>query len=172
MEKRMTTARYGFIVLLLILGLVTRLLPHWPNFTALGAIALFGGAQLKPNWLAPLVTFGILLVSDFILGFYSGFGFIYIAFFLISIQGLFMKSKKASNVLAHSVLATLSFFLISNFGVWLSSGMYSKDISGLIMCYASALPYSLNFLAGTLVFGFALHYSIKWADSKLFTSLA
>ena len=40
---------------LVLLVAMTRLLPHPPNFTPLGALALFGGAQFKSRWAAFLV---------------------------------------------------------------------------------------------------------------------
>ena len=50
------------------------------------------------------------------------------------------------------------FFLISNFGVWAGSGMYSKNFTGLINCYAAGIPFIHNtiisdFLFTTVLFG-------------------
>lgn len=168
MESRTLSARFGFLLLLMILGIFSRLIIHWPNFTAVGAIALIGGAQLRPRALAPILTLSILVLSDLVLGFYQGFGVVYLSFLLIGIQGVFMNFHKKSSILAHSIGASVLFFLVTNFSVWMSSGMYALDFSGLILCYFNALPYLLNFALGTVVFGMGLHFIMSWADRKIF----
>ena len=45
-----------------------RLLPHPPNFTPIGAMALFGGAYLGRRALAFVAPLAALLLSDAVLG--------------------------------------------------------------------------------------------------------
>jgi hypothetical protein len=47
-------------------AIVTRLIPHYPNFTALGAAALFGGAYFSRKY-AVLIPVIALFVSDLLL---------------------------------------------------------------------------------------------------------
>lgn len=57
-----------FVVITLIgLAALSRLLPHPPNFTAVGAMALFGAAYLSPRWLGFAVPFAALWMSDLII---------------------------------------------------------------------------------------------------------
>ncbi len=50
-----------------------RLVPHPPNFTPVGAMALFSGAYLgRRGLIAFAAPLGALLLSDAILGFYAG----------------------------------------------------------------------------------------------------
>jgi hypothetical protein len=61
-----------------------------------------------------------------------------------------------------AVASSVLFFVVTNFGVWLSSGMYPLTPSGLAACYAAAIPFFQNTLAGDLFYsallfgGFAL----------------
>ena len=158
--------RWAYVFALLLIALFSRFIPHWPNFTALGAVALIGGSQLKPHWLAPLVTFGALILSDLILGFYSGFSMVYLAFLLICIQGMWMKTDKRSHLFRHSLVASSLFFLITNGAVWYANPMYSQDFSGLILAYAAGLPFFLNFLLGTVVYGWGLSFALSLVDRK------
>ena len=57
----MTTA-----VLLVFLGALSRLIPHPPNFVALGALALYAGARLPRRW-AIAVPLAAMALSDFVL---------------------------------------------------------------------------------------------------------
>jgi hypothetical protein len=166
MNASPSSHRWLYVLALLLIALFSRFVPHWPNFTALGAVALIGGSQLKPYWLAPLVTFGALILSDLILGFYSGFSMVYLAFLLICIQGMWMKTDKRSHLFGHSLVASSLFFLITNGAVWYASPMYSQDFSGLILAYAAGLPFFLNFLLGTVVYGWGLSFALRLVDRK------
>ena len=42
------------------------------------------------------------------------------------------------------------FFVTSNFAVWMFSGIYARDIAGLVKCYIAALPFFQNTLMGDL----------------------
>ena len=53
-------------VLMILIAALTRLIPHYPNFTAVGAVALFGGAYLSRR-LAFIVPFLALFLSDLFL---------------------------------------------------------------------------------------------------------
>ena len=166
MNASPSSHRWLYVLALLLIALFSRFVPHWPNFTALGAVALIGGSQLKPYWLAPLVTFGALILSDLILGFYSGFSVVYLAFLLICIQGMWMRMDKRSHLFGHSLVASTLFFLITNGAVWYANPMYSQDVSGLILAYAAGLPFFLNFLLGTVVYGFGLSFALRLVDRK------
>jgi hypothetical protein len=52
-----------------------------------------------------------------------------------------------------SVLSTVQFFLISDFGVWVAeNSMYPPTLTGLLDCYIAGLPYIRNTLAGDVCF--------------------
>src|SRR5690349_19500842 len=72
-------ARLFAILLAILAAAALRLVPHPPNFTPIGAMALFSGAYLGRNGLAFAAPLGALLLSDLVLGFYPGMGFVYAA---------------------------------------------------------------------------------------------
>jgi hypothetical protein len=140
-----------------------RLVPHPPNFSPIDAMALFSGAYLGRRWVAFAAPLAALLLSDLVLGFYSGMLFQYAAVILIVFLGTLALSKVTVLRLVGTALASsILFFVVSNFGVWAVSGMYAHTLAGLSACYVAAIPFFQNTAAGdlfyaTLLFGgFAL----------------
>jgi hypothetical protein len=154
--------------LLALLGLIVcaaalRLVPHPPNFTPIGAMALFAGATLPRRAMAVAAPLLALLVSDLVLGFYAGMEVVYLSTALVVAIGWLVAARRTVVSIAAAALASsVAFFLITNFGVWLSSGMYARSASGLAACYTAALPFFQNSVAGDLFYsallfgGFAL----------------
>lgn len=155
------------ITVLIVIAALSRLLPHPPNFTPVGATALFGTAYFTKKYWAFIIPIITLWLSDLILNnvfyaqYYDGFtwmttGFLWIigAFVLIAILGMFTMKNKVSpvNLLGTSIAASGIFFLITNFSVWLSGLTYPKTIEGLIACYTAAVPFFWNTLAGDLFY--------------------
>ena len=142
-----------------------RLVPHPPNFTPIGAMALFSGAYLghRTTVLAFAAPLAAMLLSDAILGFYSGFWITYLAVAAIVLVGsLALTSRSVLRIGLAAVAGSIMFFLVSNFGTWALSGMYARTVAGLAACYVAAIPFFQNTVAGdlfyaTLLFGgFAL----------------
>ena len=71
-----------FVLSLVLVGIVSRLIPHPWNFTAIGTMALFSGVSFKSNKFLVLIPFASLFLSDAILGFYPGMIYTYIGFAL------------------------------------------------------------------------------------------
>ena len=141
-------------IILVSLGLIFRLLPHPWNFTPIAAIALFSGVYLgrKYAFLAPVLA---MFLGDIFLGFYNWklMLTVYGSFALIGLIGLVIKKYKSlETILAGSLLASILFFLITNFAVWQFSSWYPKTLSGLTQCYILALPFFRNTLLGDLFY--------------------
>lgn len=158
-----TRARLAALCAAILIAALLRLVPHPPNFTPIGAMALFGGAYFGRHALAFVAPLGSLLVSDAILGFHSGMPFVYASVGLIVLIGWAVRSRRTPiGIAAGAVASSILFFAVTNFGVWLSSGMYPPTASGLAACYVAAIPFFQNTLAGDLIFsallfgGFAL----------------
>ena len=110
---------------------------------------------MSSRTLAIILPLGALWVSDLILNnlvyteyyqgfvlFSSGHIWIYISFIVIVIIGrLTMKNVTMKSVGLSGVSASIIFFLLSNFGVWIGGMMYPLSLSGLISCYIAALPF-------------------------------
>jgi hypothetical protein len=141
-----------------------RLLPHPPNFAPITAMALFSGAYLPKRALAFVAPFAALLLSDLALGgFYPGMNFVYLSFGLTVLIGWMVASRKTPlRIAAAAVASSVLFFVLTNFGMWLFSGIYPVTGEGLVACYVAAVPFFQNTLAGDLFYtailfgGFAL----------------
>ena len=130
-----------------------RLVPHPPNFTPIGAMALFSGAYLGRKALAFVAPIGALLLSDLVLGFYPGMLFQYAGVALVVLIGWAALSGVSVVRLAIAAVASsVLFFVISNFGTWLVSGMYPHSLTGLGACYVAAIPFFENTIAGDLFY--------------------
>lgn len=158
-----STARLAAILGAIVAAAALRLLPHPPNFSPIDSMALFSGAYLGRRGLAFAAPFGALLLSDIVLGFYPGMAFVYGSVTAIVVIGFLIASKRSvARVGAAAVAGSLLFFIVTNFGVWIESGMYPHSASGLAACYIAAIPFFQNTLAGDLFYaallfgGFAL----------------
>lgn len=142
------------LMLMIVAAAASRLVPHLPNMTPIAAIALFAGASFADKRLAFLVPLMALLLSDMVLGFYSGLVFVYGSFALSVIIGLWLQKRRAAPVILGSILASSClFFVITNFGVWVMDNMYPHSLAGLVTCYVAAIPFFRNEVVGDLLYG-------------------
>jgi hypothetical protein len=142
MNKNLLSSKIVFAAGLIIAAAFTRLIPHYPNFTAVGAIALFGGAYLPNKKLAFIIPFIAMLLTDLIIGFHPTMWAVYLSFGLIVLIGLqIAKNKKVTNILFATISASLLFFIITNFAQWLSDPFYVKTGAGLAQCFTMAIPF-------------------------------
>lgn len=145
--------RFIFITSAIFVAALLRLLPHWPNFTPVAAMALFGGAYLNRKWMAFVIPVSAMLIADLIIGFHSYMLAVYLSFALIVIIGVRLKKRiRTSNVLLASVCSSILFFIITNLAVWYGSPFYSQDIQGLTRCFALAIPFFNNGILGDLFY--------------------
>ena len=134
-----------------------RLVPHPPNFSPIGAMALFSGAYLGRRSLAFVAPLAAMILSDAVLGFYSGFWINYLAVAIIVIVGWVALSRvTVLRVGAAAVVSAVLFFLVSNFATFAGSGMYPHTLAGLEACYIAAIPFFRNTLAGHLFYAVLL----------------
>lgn len=145
---------------LVLLGSLSRLVPHGWNFTALGAVALVAGLLISNKYLSILAPIAALLISDFFIGFHNTMIYVYGAYALIAVLGFaFSQNKQLKNILGLSLASSLIFFLISNFGVWAADTMYAKTFDGLMQCFAMGVPFYRNQFLSDLIFTPVLFYS-------------
>jgi hypothetical protein len=146
------------VFVLIVLAAASRLLPHPPNFAPVAALGLFAGAMLgrRAAW---LVAFAALLASDLVLGFYHPMSMLwnYLAFgsCLLVGSGLLSRSRTWARTGGAVLASAVSFFLLSNFGMW-ASGYYPRTWAGLVECYIAALPFFRNTLASDVLYSAVL----------------
>lgn len=140
----------GFIVI----GLLSRFVPHPPNFTALNAIALLGVSTLGSKRFSFLTLFSVMILPDLLIGLHSSALFVYLGFASIALLGLFLKKNASfTRSTLFLVLSSILFFAITNFGSWIVSPFYPKTAAGLAYCYLAGVPFLTNNLLGSLVYG-------------------
>ena len=137
---------------LIILGILSRVFIHIPNFTPLIAIALFSGINIKKQY-ALILPLLILAVSDLLIGFHNTMIFTWGSVLLISAIGLLFRGKQNfKNVFATSLLCSVLFFVITNLGVWIVGGLYPMTLAGLYDCFIMAIPFFRNEVLSTLLY--------------------
>lgn len=155
MVNEMKKLNPGFWVLTLMVfaAAFVRLLPHPPNFAPIAAMALFGGAYFNKKSFAFAIPLIALFLTDLIIGIYSYAWVVYLSFALIVVLGFVMLKKVSiKNLAIASVTASVSFFAITNFGVWALGTLYPKTPAGLMACYTAAIPFFQYSVIGDLFF--------------------
>ena len=144
----------------LLLAVFSRMLPplfHLTamNFTAVGGSLLFFGAK-RPRWQVG-VAVGAMMVTDYLLTVYAYHFAFYVSAYLVTwawyagvcwLGHRVLAKVTALRVLAGVVGSATSFFVLSNFVVWMGS-LYAHSLAGLGACYAAALPFYRNDLIST-----------------------
>jgi hypothetical protein len=139
---------------LVALSVVFRVLPHAPNFTPVAAAALFAGFFLSRRTMAVAVPLVAMALSDLVIGTYdmgvmvAVYGSMLFPVFLsFALKGRYLPAR----VVVCSLLSSCFFFLVTNFAVWKFGWMYEANWSGLLRCYAAALPFFKYTFAGDLL---------------------
>lgn len=153
-------------IVLIILAISSRFLPHLWNFTAITAIALFAS-----NYLGPRLSISIILISMFISDIFLGFYdyrlmiMVYLSFVLVAFIPRLFKNKKLGvvKIAGMSISSSVLFFLLTNWAVWYFGAMYSPDLSGLYSSYVAGLPFFRNALLGDLWYTSVLFGSYEFA---------
>ena len=145
--------RYVFTFTLILAAALSRLLPHPPNFVPITAMALFGGVYLdkKHTFIVPIAA---MFISDYFIGFYPDMAWIYASFIAIGCIGLWLRNHPGvAQTFASTLVGSLLFFIVTNFGVWISSQVsYPHTAAGLVQCYVAAIPFFRNTILGDIVY--------------------
>lgn len=142
-----------------------RLVPHPPNFSPIGAMALFSGAYLGRRPLAFVAPLSALFLSDLVLGFYHGMATVYASVALIVLIGAFaLQRVSPTRIGVLALTSSILFFAITNFGIWAFSGFYPRTFVGLEACYVAAIPFFQNTVAGDLVYAALLFGGFRLAE--------
>lgn len=180
--------RWGFFLALTACAVLLRLAPQlvvmltsagydmtmvrypW-GFTPMLAIGLYAGAFLKNPWHAVGLMLGTQLLGDLgiwalsgdvMQGFDPGTLGVYVAYPLcVWLGGSLSTNRSFGRVQAGSLLACLTFFLVTNFTVWALGRFASEELAllypanwgGLMKCYVMGIPYAMEFISTPLFAG-------------------
>lgn len=131
-----------------------------PNFEIITALTLVSAVFLGRIW-GLVVPLSVIAITDALIGNGPVLFFTWSAFALIGVLGMLYKDAKGQAVSSRfeivgltgmGIVSSVFFFLYTNFGWWLVSGMYPYTLAGLIQCYIMGLPFFKNNLIGNLIF--------------------
>ncbi|MCW3082971.1 MAG: hypothetical protein JWP12_337 [Bacteroidetes bacterium] len=177
MKTKNIKIRFSLLALLILLAAFSRMIPHMPNFSPLGAIGLFGAAHFSKKWQAFLIPIAATWLSDLFINnviyaqyyptftwFYEGFYWQYGSYLLITLVGIFIfKKVNAPRVVGGALVSSVLFFIVTNFACWPG---YPQTASGLATCYAAGIPYLKGTLLGDLFYSGALFGSFALLQSR------
>lgn len=180
MTTKKINLRFSVLTALILFCAFSRIIPHIPNFSPLGAIGLFGAAHFSKKWQVFLIPIAAIWLSDLFINnviyaqyyseftwFYEGFYWQYGSYLLIALAGLaIFKKVNTSKVLAGTLASTAIFFLLSNFGCWIGSTIYPQNFGGLLTCYAAGIPFLKGTLLGDLFYSGVLFVTFAMAQVK------
>ena len=180
MNQNKVQLKFGIVAIMIVIVALSRLLPHPYNFTPIGGMALFGAAHFSKKYWAFLIPLIAIWVSDLVLNnvvyatYFDGFQwvstsflFVSISFILIAAFGLiWLKTLKPGKLFIASLIASVIFFLLTNFGSWLFDPMnvYPNNVAGLGAAYAAGIPFFWNTLLGDLFYTAVLFGGFEWVS--------
>jgi hypothetical protein len=162
MELKSMTFKRAVLAIIILMAAFSRLLPHPPHFTTIMAMGLLGGVYFKNRQFAVIVPLLAMLVSDIVLGFHGTLIWVYSSIVIISLCASMLKPKML-HLGGASLAGSMFFFIVTNFGVWMTSAFYPKTMTGLATCYAAGIPFLQNAVVGDLIYAGALFGAFELA---------
>ena len=142
MKYKTFTPRFFIVLSVIIVAAVLRLIPHWPNFTPIAAMALFAGTYFDKRPSAFAIPIAAMFLSDIVLGFHANIPAVYLSFAIAVLIGMFLKRNvNVGTVLFASVGSSVIFFVVTNFSASLVSPIYPQNFNGLLECYIAGLAF-------------------------------
>ena len=185
-----TNSITGFILLALVAALA-RLIPHIPNFTPVESLTLFSTAYiLRKRW-AFVLSVTLLYISDFIINntvarsfFPDHEGLVWFSQYMIFtvvamalivlVSSKFLRKINVGNVILSVLIASVIFFIVTNFGSWVvEKSIYTRDLNGLMTSFAAGLPFFRSSLISNLLFstilfgGFEMYQYFAYGQKRI-----
>ena len=140
-----------------ILGLIIflalfRIIPHPSNFTPLLAAGVFSGFYFRSFFLGSFIVILAMFFGDLYLGFHNTMIFTYVSIIVAVGIGMLIRNLKFKEVFLTGIASSACFFIITNFGAWLTLEMYEKSFAGLLQSYVLAIPFFHNTLISTVLY--------------------
>jgi len=142
---------------------VSRFIPHPPNFTSLIALSFYVPAIFGSRYM-PVVLLSFVF-TDIVIGFHNTLLFTWGSVIFIGIFSRYF-TKSILTRISGALTGALIFFIITNFGVWVS-GMYQANLNGLVESYVMGLPFFGYSLVSTFIFGSLIETVYKFTKFSL-----
>jgi hypothetical protein len=139
-------------------AVIIRFVPHPWHFTPVAASLLFFGARgSKRQIWAPVALFAIsdLLLNRYVYNYPFGADqlVVWVWYGAIVLLGTALrKTSKPLPIIGAALASSISFFLVSNFMVWVAGTMYPRTWAGLLTCFDAAVPFFRHTLESDLLF--------------------
>ena len=141
----------------------SRFIPHPPNFTSLIALSFYVPVLFGLRYLPILLI--SFVITDLVIGYHFGTHWTWGSIFLIGLLAP-LFGKNLTTRFSGALLGACIFFVITNFGVWISS-MYEITLDGFILCYTLAIPFFVYSLISTLFFAVIIEIIYSLLKLKL-----
>jgi hypothetical protein len=177
MNYKSINPRFIVVFSVILVAAALRLLPHWPNFTPIAAMALFAGTYFDRKQFAFAIPIAAMFISDLVIGLHANMPAVYISFAITVLIGMVIRKKvNVGSVVLASFSSAVIFFLITNFFSWVASPFYPQTTAGLAECYAAGLmffrdgangiSFFMNDLLGTTFFSAVFYGSYYLAQMR------
>ena len=149
-------------IIMMTLLVISRMISDIPNFTATIALIMFTSYLIRDKFLSVLVILVSQIICDLYIGIYSSMFFVYGAYvFIALLSPIIMNKLSFKSVLISSLVTPTIFYIVSNFGVWITGSTYPLSLDGLIMCYVAGIPFFDETLLSTVVFSVTIYVMMK-----------
>lgn len=177
MKYKSINPRFIVVFTVILVAALIRLLPHWPNFTPIAAMALFAGTYFDRKQFAFALPIAAMFISDLVIGLHPNMPAVYLGFAITVIIGMSIRNRvNVGSVMLASITSAVIFFLITNFASWLASPYYPQTAGGLMQCYIAGLvffsdttygfSFFMNDLLGTMFFSAAFYGAFYLAQMR------
>ena len=136
----------------------SRFIPHPPNFTSLLALSFYVPALLGRKYILALILSFIL--TDIFIGFHTKTIFTWGSVAIIGFTSKFFINSSLNRLLG-VFCATVIFFILTNFGVWVSGEIHGISNFNLLETYIIAIPFYGNTLVSTIIFSLIIENLIS-----------
>jgi hypothetical protein len=151
----------------ILFAVAIRFMPHPFSFTPVTAALLFFGARAprRRMWI-PLILFAATDVILTTVVYHYSVNWEYLVtwawyaamlWFGTSLKEADVKQTTGwLRILGSALAGSVSFFLLSNFTVWVGGSMYPHTFAGLMTCYDAGLPFFRRGVESDLIFTAAM----------------
>ncbi len=175
----MKDRRWAVALVLVAIAIMSRLMPHWHNFTSVGAAGIFGAWYFGRSANALLIPLVAMWLSDLFLNnvvyasFFEGFTWfskgmlwVYLGFAGVVLVGSLLPLRyRLQHLGLISLASSLVFFLVSNYGAYLINPLYQGP-AGLAAAYVAGLPFFWNTVIAHFFYCLLLFGGYQWAVSR------
>ena len=155
--KRSNSSLLWVMLAWVALAVISRVVPHYPNVTAITALSVLSVSRLN-RWLSMALVVISLIISDGLLAKIYGYPVFgswtlmtYSGFMMMVLAASCVKSLKGWRLMFVLLGSSLGFWIWTNLGTWLLGGIYPHTLDGILACYTMALPFLRNALMGDWV---------------------